>query len=327
MARSENQKLKLLYLRDYLLKFSDAEHPVTIVDMIEYLAKNGIHAERKSLYSDLQTLQEYGMDIILVKGRKSGYCLASRDFEIPELRLLVDAVQSSRFLTEKKSTALIQKLENLSSVHEASALEHQVVVTGRVKTMDESIYYAVDTIQEAIANNSCIEFDYTEWALDKQRHKRGQTRTAAPWALVWHEENYYLIAHTPEHGITHYRVDKMRHITANGEKREIVPELQQLDLARYSNKVFGMFNGKTTIVKMRFHNSLIGVVLDRFGTEIMLIPDGLDHFLLTTEIALSPLFYAWIIGFGNQAQILLPKEAAEACCDLCQQVLTQYDET
>ena len=325
MARSENQKLKLLYLRDYLCRYSDPNHPVTIAEMIEHLAKFDISAERKSLYSDIRTLQDYGMDIVLVKGQKSGYYVNSRDFELPELRLLVDAVQSSRFLTEKKSTALIRKLADLTSQYEAGALRQQVVVSGRVKTMDESIYYAVDAIQEAIANNSCISFDYTEWTLDKQRHKRGDTRTATPWALVWHEENYYLIAYTQEHGITHYRVDKMQHICSTGVKREIVPELKALDLAQYNKKVFSMYNGQTTKVKMRFHNSLAGVVLDRFGTDIMLIPDGPEHFLLTTDIATSPLFYAWIIGFGNRGKILWPENVAEECRALCREALAQYE--
>lgn len=326
MARSENQKLKLLYLRDYLCRYSDPEHPVSIADMIEHLAKYGISAERKSLYSDIRMLQDYGMDIVMVKGQKSGYYLDSRDFELPELRLLVDAVQSSRFLTEKKSTALIHKLADLTSKYEAGALSQQVVVSGRVKTMDESIYYAVDAIQEAIANNCRISFDYTEWALDKQRHKRGDTRTATPWALVWHEENYYLIAYTEEHGITHYRVDKMRHIQSTDMKREIVPELRELDLAQYNKKVFSMYNGQATMVKMRFHNSLAGVVLDRFGTDVMLIPDGPDHFLLTTEIATSPLFYAWIIGFGSRGKILWPEQVAEECRALCKEALAQYED-
>lgn len=326
MARSENQKLKLLYLKDYLTRCSDPEHPLTITDIIQHLEKYNISAERKSLYSDIRTLQDYGMDIVCVKGHKSGYYLASRDFELPELRLLVDAVQSSRFLTEKKSTALIRKLANLASRHEAGTLSHQVVVSGRVKTMDESIYYAVDAIQEAINRNSCIDFHYTEWALDKKRHKRGEMRTATPWALVWHEENYYLIAYTHEHGITHYRVDKMQDIRANGKKREIVQALRELDLAQYSKKVFSMYNGETTMVKMRFHNSLVGVVLDRFGTDVMLIPDGPEHFLLTTQIAVSPLFFAWIIGFGQRAKVIWPEDVARECCKLCREALAQYDD-
>ena len=326
MAKSENQKLKLLYLRDYLEKYSDADHPVSIADMIAYLAKYDISAERKSLYSDLHALQDYGLDIVMVKNQRNGYYLASRDFELPELRLLVDAVQSSRFLTEKKSTALIQKLSNLASRQEAGQLCQQVVVSGRVKTMDESIYYAVDAIQEAIRNDSEIQFDYTEWSLDKKRHKRGPTHTAAPWALVWHEENYYLIAYTQEHGITNYRVDKMQHIVANGNKRRITPELKNLDLAQYTKQVFSMFNGERTQVKMRFHNSLVGVVLDRFGTDVMLIPDGPEHFLLTTQIAVSPLFCTWINGFGRRAKVLWPQNVVEQCRQLCQEALRQYDE-
>lgn len=322
MAKSERQKQKLLILRQLLLEQTDAQHPMTIAQMIAHLARHEVSAERKSLYSDLRTLQDAGMDIVR---EGHGYYVASRTFEMPELRLLVDAVQSSRFLTEKKSAALIKKLEALASRHEASQLHRQVVVSGRVKTMNESIYYAVDAIQEAMARNCCIRFDYTEWGLDKQRHKRGQTRQASPWALVWHEENYYLIAYTAEHGLTHYRVDKMQHICATEEKRTVGPELLELDLAQYTKKVFSMYGGKQQMVKMRFHNSLVGVVLDRFGTDLMLVPDGREHFVLTAEIAISPVFLSWIIGFGSQAKILWPQEVADQARDLCRQALAQYE--
>lgn len=325
MARSETQRLKLLYLQDYFQKCTDEHHPATIAALAAYLQRQGIAAERKTLYRDIAALQEFGLDIIQQReGRHNVYYLASRDFELPELRLLVDAVQSSRFLTEKKSAALIQKLAALSSMQESSLLKSQVVIPGRVKTMDESIYYAVDAIQSAIATDCCIRFDYTEWGLDKQRHKRGDTHTAIPWALVWQEENYYLIAHTQAHGITHFRVDKMRHIQPIQLRRQIPPELRKLELARYSQQVFGMFNGQHTTVKLQFDRTLVGVVLDRFGTDVILVPQPDGTFHITVEIALSPVFYGWLLSFGDRARLLWPQSAMDACKQLCQQALAQY---
>lgn len=325
MARAETQRLKLLYLYDYFHRCTDEDHPASIAALQAYLNTLQIPAERKTLYTDLQLLQEFGLDLVRVReGHHFSYYLGSRTFELPEVRLLVDAVQSSRFLTEKKSAALIRKLAQLSSEHQAGLLERQVVVAGRVKTMDESIYYAVDAIQSAIVADCCIRFDYTEWGPDKQRHKRGPSRIATPWALVWHEEYYYLIAYTQAHGITHYRVDKMRRITALAMPRQVPPELAQLDLARYGRQVFGMFNGPHTTVKMQFSASLAGVVIDRFGTDLMLIPQPDGTFTVTTEIALSPVFYSWIISFGSRAKILAPQRAIDSCRTLCQQCLAQY---
>ena len=227
MARSEGQKLKLLYLKELLEQESDERHPVNVQKMLEYLASHGIEAERKAIYSDIACLQEYGMDLLHKSGKYGGYFLASRAFELPELKLLVDAVQSSRFLTTKKSLELIEKLGCLTSCHEAGSLKRQVVVSGRVKTMVESIYYLVDELQEAIAQNSQITFRYFEWGADGKRHFRPGLYEASPYALVWDNENYYLVAHSQRHGITHYRVDKMAEIRATGKPRCITPEAKK----------------------------------------------------------------------------------------------------
>ena len=295
MAKSERQKLKLLVLKDFFERQTDEAHPATMQQILAHLAAQGIRAERKSIYSDLECLRDYGMDILLDHG---GYYLAARDFELPELKLLVDAVQSSRFLSEKKSLELIGKLESLCSVHEAGQLRRQVVVSGRVKTMNESIYYNVDCIHDAIAHNSRITFRYFDWGPDRQRHFRPDEYEVSPYALCWADENYYLISHSPRHGITHFRVDKMASIRANGVPRTVTEETKRLDLARYSRAVFSMFSGQVQPVRMRFDNSLAGVVIDRFGRDSMLIPDGPNHFTFTAEIAVSPLFLSWVAGFG-----------------------------
>lgn len=324
MAKSERQKLKLLILKDLLERESDPEHPLSMQRILQHLEAHGISAERKSIYSDMECLTDYGMDILMLKGRNGGYCLASRPFEMPELKLLVDAVQSSRFLTEKKSLELIGKLEGLTSVHGAGQLRRQVVVSGRVKTMNESIYYNVDRIHEAIASNSRITFQYFDWGPDRQKHFRPRTYEASPYALCWADENYYLIAHSDRHGITHYRVDKMASIEMTGQPRAVTEESRNLDLAAYSRAVFSMFGGEVKPVRMRFDNSLAGVVLDRFGRDSMLIPDGPDHFIFTAPIAVSPMFLGWLISFGSKAEILSPQSVRDQCSALLQETLKQY---
>ena len=325
MAKSENQKKKLLLLESFFLRETDEAHPATMAEIIAFLAANQIHAERKSIYSDIRTLQECGLDIVTAEGRNGGYFLASRDFELPELKLLVDAVQSSKFLTDRKSAALLRKLELLVSRHEAVQLRRQVTVSGRVKTMNESIYYNVDRIHNAIAENAQISFRYFDWGVDGKRHFRDKVYQASPYALCWDDENYYLVAHSERHGITHYRVDKMDKITLLPEKRIHTDETRNLNMASYSKKVFGMFGGEETSVRIRFKNSLAGVVIDRFGHDIMLIPDGDDHFTFTGSIAVSPLFLGWLTSFGADAEILYPQSVIDAYRNQLSRALSHYE--
>ena len=324
MARSEKQKLKLLYLKQILEEQTDENHPITTQQLVEQLAEMGIRAERKSIYSDMACLQEFGMDVCTAHGRGGGYFLASREFELPELKLLVDAVQSSRFLSERKSVELISKLEKLASRYDAGSLRRQVTVSGRVKTMNESIYYNVDRIHDAIASDVQITFRYFDWGVDRERHYRDRLYTASPYALCWDDQNYYLIAHSERHGITHYRVDKMTHITETAKPRYSDAQTRKLDVSRYGRSVFGMFSGETEPVKMRFHNSLAGVVIDRFGRDVLLIPDGPEHFIFTAEITVSPIYFGWISGFGDRARILHPRAVVEKYLALCGPAVAQY---
>lgn len=325
MSKSENQKHKLLILKDLLEQRTDEEHPISMRHILEHLESLGICAERKSVYSDLTCLQEYGMDIVLRKGKNGGYFLASRPFELPELKLLVDAVQSCRFLSEKKSLELIGKLEGLASRWEAGQLRRQVVVSGRVKNMNESIYYNVDRIHEAISRNSQIAFRYFEWGPDGRRHYRDRSYLASPFALCWAEENYYLIADSERHGVTDYRVDKMDAIALTGKPRSAPPEQAALGLADYSKSVFSMFGGETKHIRMRFHNSLAGVVIDRFGQDSMLVPDGPDHFTFTAKISVSPVFLGWLAGFGAKVRVLFPEDVKEQLRALLKESLAQYE--
>ena len=324
MPKSDNQKLKILYILDYLQRNSHADHPVRATELIHMLEQQGILCERKTVYSDIAALQDYGVDIVSIPGKNGGYYIASRNFELPELKLLIDAVQSSRFLTEKKSRELIEKLCKECSVHEAKLVRRDVLVSGRVKSMNETIYYNVDAIQEAIGQNRQITFRYFDWNLDRTRKYREKDYTASPYGLCQDNENCYLLAYSDRHGITSYRVDRMADIQLSNQTRIPCPELTGKNLTEHANRLFQMYSGEAVDVKLRFHRSLINVVIDRFGRDILLIPDGEEHFVFTTSVAVSPIFLSWIIGFGKKATVLHPQSVIDRCKELCQEVLQQY---
>ena len=325
MPKSDNQKLKIFYILDYLKENSHQDHPVRASELLSMLERqHNIVCDRKTVYSDIAALQDYGVDIVSIPGKNGGYYIASRNFELPELKLLIDAVSSSRFLTEKKSRELIEKLCNECSVYDAQLMRRDVLVSGRVKSMNETIYYSVDSIQDAIAQNLQITFRYFDWGMDGKRHYREKKYQASPYGLCQDHENCYLLAHSPRYGITSYRVDRMSDICLTEEKRTPCPELSGKNLQQHANRLFQMYAGDATTVKLRFHRDLINVVIDRFGRETMLIPDGPDHFVFTVNVAVSPMFLSWVIGFGSKAKVLFPASVAQACVDLCQQAMAQY---
>ena len=325
MAKSDNQKLKILYILDYLQKNSHRDKPVRASELIAMLDNRyGISCERKTIYSDIAALQDYGVDIEALPGKNGGYYIASRNFELPELKLLIDAVLSSRYLTEKKSRELIEKLCRECNEEDSRLLRRNVLVSGRVKSMNESIYYNVDAIQEAISSNRQISFRYFDWNLDGTRKYRDRDYTASPYGLCQDNENCYLLAFSSRHGITSYRVDRMADIKPLDDPRVSCPELSGKNLIEHANRLFQMYSGEAAQVKMRFHRSLVNVVVDRFGRDVMLIPDGEDHFVFTANVAISPIFLSWIIGFGSKARILHPQSVADQCRALCQEVLDQY---
>lgn len=326
MPKSYNQKLKIFYILDYLQKNSHQDHPVRAAELLTMLEQqHNIVCERKTIYSDIAALQDYGVDIVSIPGKNGGYYIASRNFELPELKLLIDAVQSSRFLTEKKSRELIEKLCSQCSVYDARLMRRDVLVSGRVKSMNETIYYNVDAIQDAIAENRKITFRYFDYGLDGKRHYRNRNYQASPYGLCQDHENCYLLAHSERHGVTSYRVDRMNDIRLLDDPRTPCPELTGKALTEHANRLFQMYAGEQTAVKLRFHRSLINAVIDRFGREVMLIPDGEEHFVFTAEVAVSPMFLSWVIGFGQKAKILYPESVVQACQDLCREALAQYD--
>ncbi|MBR3818999.1 MAG: WYL domain-containing transcriptional regulator [Clostridia bacterium] len=314
MAKSSNQKLKLLYIVKFLMQNSDEEHPVSTAQIIEELASNGISAERKSIYDDIEALKLFGLDIIQLKGKNGGYYIGERDFELPELKLLVDSIQSSKFITQDKTYKLIKKIENLASVYDGQLLQRQVFVTNRVKSMNESIYYAVDVISDAITQNRKIRYKYFEYTVEKTHRYRhdGAFYEVSPFALIWDDENYYMLAWDSDaEKMKHYRVDKMEKVSLTDSEREGTKEFEKVDMSAYTKTVFGMFGGNEQKVKLRFANHLVGAVLDRFGRDTIIIKDGNEHFVFTVNVVVSQQFLAWVFGFGNEAEIISPDNVRE----------------
>jgi len=326
MPKSDHQKLKILYIMDELLRRSDEAHPVSTKALTEHLAANDIAAERKSIYSDIAALKQYGLDI---ERNDRGWYIASRTFELPELKLLVDSVQASKFITLRKTNALIRKLETLTSEHEARLLQRQVYVANRVKSMNETIYYGVDRIHDAISRNRKIRFRYFEYTVSKVRRFRrdGARYTVSPLGLTWNDENYYLIAYDSASALVkHFRVDKMEDISITEEPREGQEAFGEKNMGEYTRGVFGMFSGTRETVRMRFDAHLAGAVLDRLGQDAMLVPDGADGFTVQAEIVPSPQFFAWLTGFGTDAKLLGPESVVRAMAEHIRAVAAQYSD-
>ena len=327
MPKSEKQKLKLLYITQYLMEKTDENHIATTTELIDYLASNGITAERKSIYTDIELLIDYGLDIVKVKGRPAGYQLVSRQFELAELKLLVDAVQASKFITSKKSRELIGKLETLCSKKEARQLHRQVVVTNRTKAVNENIYYNVDQIYSAIAGNVKIRFLYFEWNVKKEMQLRhdGAFYEVSPWLLTWDDDNYYLIAYDDESRmIKHYRVDKMLKLSLSDKKRQGKEQFENFDIAAYSKKTFGMFAGEEKMVTLSCKTNLIGVIIDRFGNEASLRENREGFVLVRVKVAVSRQFFGWLTGLSDAVKIVGPKETAEEYRSYLEEILTNY---
>lgn len=327
MAKSEKQKLKLLYIMQLLLEKSDEEHAITTQEMIDYLAQLGIPSERKSIYTDIELLIDFGMDIIKIKERPGGYYLASRQFELAELKLLVDAVQASKFITSKKSEELIGKLETLCSKAEAKQLHRQVVVTNRNKTANENIYYNVDMIYNAISENVKIRFQYFEWSVNKEMKLRrdGTFYEVSPWLLSWDDENYYLIAFDDRSGeIRHYRVDKMLKIGLLEAVREGKGQFENFDIAGYTKKTFGMFAGEEETVTLCCDSNLTGVMIDRFGKDVAMRQRDEKHIQARVDIAVSRQFFGWVTGLGAAVKIEAPERVVRAYREYLQEILEQY---
>ncbi len=325
MAKSANQKLKLFYILSLLQEESDEKHPVSMKQILDSLERNGIHAERKSIYSDMEALRTLGYDVEYQKERPKGYYLGSREFELPELKLLVDAVQASKFITEKQSNNLIKKLETFSSRHEAAQLQRQVQVRDRVKTVNMSTLYLIDDIHQAIINDCAISFVYCEWNHNKKLEPRhdGKIYHVSPWALLWEDENYYLVAYEEETSIMKYfRVDKMQKIEVLQDCRQGREEFKKINLGKLSQKTFRMFAGEEKNLTLEFDNSLIGVAIDHFGNDVPLFSSSKNKFKILAQVHVSSQFYGWLAGLGKGVDIIEPIEEKEKYLEYLRKILS-----
>ena len=305
-----NQKLKLLYLIKIFTEDTDDQHALTLPQIAEKLDAYGVSAERKTLYQDFELLRDFGFDIIGQQARRNFYYhMGNRRFELPELKLLVDSVQSAKFITDKKSNALIKKLEGMVSKYEARKLQRQVIISGRIKAMNESIYYNVDKLHEAIGTDRQIRFKYFRWNIKKEMELRkdGAWYQVSPWALMWDDENYYLVGYDAEDGKSkHYRVDKMWRISVADRKREGKEQFKAFNMPRYTKSLFGMFGGEEVKVTLEAENGMVGILLDRFGKDIPVKPVDADHFRTSVVVAVSSQFLGWIMALGDGVKIIGP---------------------
>lgn len=328
MPKGTNNKFKLYRLAQIMLEKTDDEHYITMPEILSALKEYDITADRKTIYADLKDLEQFGIEIEGEPvGNKYHYHVISRSFELPELKLLVDAIQSSKFITARKTNSLIKKLETLVSKYDAAKLQRQVYVSGRIKTMNESIYYTVDAIHNAISENKKIQFQYYQWNVKKEMELRhgGAYYHISPWGLSWDDENYYMIGYDSEANlIKHFRVDKMLHLQMMDEKREGKEHFKKLDMADYAKKSFGMFGGKEQNVKLKVANYLVGVMIDRFGKDIMMIPADDQHFTMHVDVHVSGQFFGWIMSLGEGVKIIGPDEVVDQMRQEIQRLNGQY---
>ena len=326
MARGANQKLKLLYLKQFFEEHTDEEHPATMQQILDYLKANGVDAERKSIYTDLDALADFGMDVRKDEYGKS-YQWFDREFELAEVKLIIDSVASSKFLSEKKSDALIKKLGKLVSEYQRNELRRQVRVMGRPKSMNNSVLINADTIHAAIAANTTIRFKYFHYNLKLEREysRKGEIYEVSPWALLYDNDNYYLFAFD-EDDFKIYRVDRMANVEQGINERQGREEFEKLDMPSFSKSTFGMYNGKEERVDMVFHNRMIDTVIDKFGKEVWLSKEDSDHFKISVPVTVSPQFFAWVFGLGNYVTITAPESVVKQMEDMLEKVSKRYEQ-
>ncbi|MDR1184880.1 MAG: WYL domain-containing protein [Coriobacteriales bacterium] len=327
MPKSSDQKMKVLYLLDILTEETDDAHGLTMAEILTKLEEKGVDAERKSVYDDLDALRRWGIDIVTRRGKTTEYARGVRDFELPELMLLVDAVQSSRFLTDKKCRELIAKLRSLTSRHLGEQMDKRVHVPGRIRIQNESIYYNLDALQRALAKRHKVAFHYFDYDFNKRGvlRKAGKLYHASPVGLVYVEENYYLVVYYERHDtLVHYRVDRMRDIEVLNERAVRVPAERNFDIAEYAHRSFKMFNGEAVRAELRIGRSLISPFIDRFGKGVVFVPQDDETALVIVTVAKSSTFFGWLAQFSDQIKIEKPASLADEYKEYLRGILTVY---
>lgn len=328
MAERANQKLKILKIKEILEQETDEFHKITTKEIIKALEKDGIIAERKSVYSDVKTLEDFGMDIIEErKDRTYYYTLNSREFELTELKLMVDAIGAARFITAKKSKQLIEKIKKLTSTQQGDQLDRQVFANDRVKSDNEKFIYSVDTIYTALIRETKITFEYFRYDEHKKKVKAhdGQRYVVSPWAMVWNEEKYYLVGFDERDSkMKHFRVDKMLDVQGLEEPRVGKEQFKAVDMKGYTDRHFGMFGGEKKLVQLECENGMANVIFDRFGTGIKSLKLDENHFSTSVNVDVSDNFLGWIIGIGG-VKVVGPEDVVVRMKELLKKHQDLYD--
>lgn len=316
-------KRRMVLLWKLLYDQTDEEHPVTTYDIVDYMAENGIKVSRKTIKPDVDLMVECGFDIVTVSGKPNKYFWGSRELQVPELKLLLDAVSSSRFLTKKKSDELKTKLTGLASIHQRKQLSRHIYTTNTVKPRNESIYYTVDRINDAIEARCRISFKIVEFDGKRRKVYRndGETYIVSPYALYWNDDFYYVVGWSDKHeGVSAFRADRMDHLEILDEKAVRRPK--GFRISDYSHKVFEMFDGEEVAVTLQCKNQLMKYVIDRFGDKFKFEPGNDGTFTCEVEVCLSPTFYGWVFGFGGDIRILSPDEAVQSIVQMSEKMIS-----
>jgi len=329
MAKQAGQKLKLLYLLDMLREQTDEEHGLSLSQIQTMLQKQmrlEKQPDRKSLYDDFASLEDYGVEV--VRDDNNQYHLLDREFQLPEVKLLIDSIQASKFLSEAKTRDLIKKLEKQCSHYQAATLHREVIIANRVKTMNNSVHYNVDAIHNAIAENKQISFQYFHHDIAKKKvySGKGEKVFVSPWAMIYTDDNYYLLAfHTQKQEFRHYRVDRMDKVEKAMYDREGQEAFAKVDMAEYTKYTFSMYRGDMQPVTMRFNNDMVDAVMDRFGRDVLMLKADDRHFEMTAVVSVSPQFFGWVFGLGNKAEIIRPDDVREQMKDALKNAFSKYD--
>ena len=325
MPNPTAHKMKPLYLMRTLMEQTDEEHPLTIKDLIGELDRHGIVAERKSVYDDLERLTLYGVPIEKHRSNTVSYCVAEREFELAELRVLIDAVQSSRAIPPKKSTRLIRKLSSLASVHQGKRLRGDTLKVHQSKPMNETVLYTVDAIHTAISQSRKISFRYFDYGIQKERvfRKDGEAYIRTPVSLVYNEDCYYLIAYSAKYdGLAHFRVDRMLDVTVLDE----VADKTDIDIGAYCKTLFGMYHGETILESFIFDPTLVNAIIDRFGSGVSLREEAEGLIGCTAEVAVSPAFLGWLVQFGKRIRVKSPQSLVDKTREYLLEILGAYED-
>lgn len=317
-------KRRLLLVQRLLYESTDEQHPLTTFEILEYLENQGIITNRKTLKGDIDIMVDCGMDIITVQSKPNKYFWGAREFEQAELKLLIDAVSSSRFITQKKSQILAKKIMTLSNKHGQKELKRNIYETNRIKSKNESLLYVVDAVNEAISSKKKIAFQYTDYTSEKKKvlKNSGEVYTLSPYALFWNEDFYYVVGYSDKHGnISSFRADRICHIELLEEKA--VRKSKDFSLERYSRQIFEMYDGDTVKVKLECRNYIMRYVIDRFGESVETELATEDTFYAYPEVALSPNFYSWVFKFAGEIKIISPDKAKSTLNEMAQSIINQ----